>query len=201
MKRTPSMTASMPQADLPNRISHAPNKLAIASFALLLCAPFHVNSAIYKYIDKDGNITFTDKPRNTDAAYELKKINTLKIAPKSDDIVETIPQAEPAEPDKPFTYSQFVITMPSQDENFVNNGGNVVISAALSPSLRYDHKVTLLLNGSQHDKPIKSTSFTLTGMDRGSYEAVLRITDEKGATVATSNAVSFHVKKFFKKAR
>ena len=56
----------------------------------------------------------------------------------------------------------------------------------------------LLLNGAARGAPISSTSFSLDNLDRGEYQAQVKILDKNGKEMGTSDSVTFQVKRHSK---
>lgn len=144
---------------------------------------------VYKYVDKNGNLVFTDEPTAGAEALDVKPVATMPALPT------TPPQREVASAG-PFAYNRIVIVSPENQHHYVNETEPVVVQGAVSPNLRTDDRVQLLLNGAARGAPISSLTFTLDNLERGEYRAQISILDKDGQSMGTSDAVTFQVKRF-----
>lgn len=145
-------------------------------------------ATVYKKVDENGNIIFSDTPMDDAETMEVQPVPTMKL----DKI--RVPQNNKPKKPKAFSYKSVTITAPEQDEVFWNTGGSLTINVQVAPSLRDNHQIQLLLNGEKRAGPSASTSFSLSNLFRGAYNAVAQVVDEKGNVVTSSPAVTFHIK-------
>lgn len=158
--------------------------------ALSLAAPALHAATVYKKVDENGNIIFSDSPMDDSEAMDVPPVPTMKL-----DKIKVPPRTDNnKKAEKPVNYHSVAITAPEQDATFWNNGGNVTISVQVSPSLKRNHKLQLLLNGEKRAGPSASTSFSFSNLFRGSYNAVAQVVDDKGNVLGTSPAITFHIK-------
>lgn len=162
--------------------------LLFVSFFFLQTA---VAETVYKYVDENGNTVFTDEPR--------KGAEVLDVQP-----VPTVPafRVPPSTPERPapaaFKYNKVVIVSPAHQHNFINETETITVQAALSPALRRDDRLQLLLNGAPHGEPASTTQFTLPELPRGQYSAAVNIVGQNGEVLGTSDTVEFYVKRHSK---
>ncbi|HVL00900.1 MAG TPA: DUF4124 domain-containing protein [Dongiaceae bacterium] len=166
-------------------------RIILALLALLIGAQVTLAETVYMYVDENGNKVFTDEPRKGAEELDVKPIPTVPALPTQ------APQKQPPKAG-PFRYNEIVIVTPADQHNFINESAPIVIQAAVSPNLRTEDKVQLLLNGSPHGAPISSTSFTLENLERGEYKTQVRILDKDGKELGISDTVTFQVKRFSK---
>lgn len=158
--------------------------------ALSLAAPTLHAATVYKKVDENGNIIFSDSPMDDSEVMDVPPVPTMKL-----DKIKVTPRAEPGKKDiNAVKYEALTITAPEQDATFWNNGGNVTISVQVKPALAENHRVQLLLNGEKRAGPSASTSFSLSNLFRGSYDAVAQVVDAKGNVLISSPAKTFHIK-------
>ena len=168
---------------------------------LALCALACTAGAqtIYKWVMPDGSIRYSDRPQE-DGAVERQEITIVTSRPEAE--AEASPSASNPDPDgdedveegrAPDTfagYSSFEITSPAQDQAVRDNGGNVTIQLALEPSLEESHVIELFMNRTSLGTG-RTTTITMTNVDRGTHTVQASIRDESGARVATTGAVTF----------
>lgn len=161
--------------------------------ALLISSSAHA-ATVYKKVDENGNLIFSDTPMDDAEAIDVPPVPTLKLdtTPKQPAPTKKTPKAA--------KYENVLITNPAQDETFVNNQGSVTIQVQVSPSLKPEHQLELLFNGVKRAGPSADTSFNFSNLDRGSYSAVAQVVDAKGKVIISSPAVSFHIKRSFVRA-
>ncbi len=165
-------------------------RIALPVFLLLSAASVPAET-VYKYVDENGNLVFTDEPRKGAEALDIKPVATMPALPT------TPPQREKAVAG-PFHYNKVLIVSPENQHNFINESDPIVVQVAVSPNLRTDDRVQLLLNGAPRGAPISSTSFTLDNLERGEYQAQVKILDKDGKEMGSSDSVTFQVKRFSK---
>jgi hypothetical protein len=142
---------------------------------------------VYKVIQPDGTVLFTDSPPADGSAQEVdvRPLNTTPPLASPTDAFDDTPAAELEQ-----SYSEFRITSPGNDETIRDNAGNVNVDLSLKPTLRSGDKIELLING-QSVGGGRSTAITLTEMDRGTHSIQAVVKNSVGKVVARSNSVTF----------
>ena len=156
---------------------------------LLMAAPVSAGS-VYKTVDEEGNVSYTDNPPSEGDRAEpvdLPAINTqpaleVKLKPKE-------------QPPKETGYKEVSILSPAQDATIPPGQRNVVVQVFLEPALKPSHRVQLLHNGNPHGQPAFATSFTIDELIRGMHTLQAQVVDESDAVVASSQTVTIHVKR------
>jgi hypothetical protein len=172
-------------------------------FLLMICAfciSFSAQAAtrIYKTVDEQGNVVFTDVPPKEGEESQQVAVETpntfepAAVAPQGrepwnvDDAGNDT--AEPAT----FSYTSVAIVSPTNDEAVRENAGNVTFDVSLEPELRTGDKVRLLLDGMPEQEG-PQTSFMLTNVDRGTHSATVEVVDDAGKVLTVSDPVTFHL--------
>lgn len=165
--------------------------------AFFLCLMLAVGAAqaqkIYKYTLSNGDVVYSDKPPPADQAEEvqlepLQGFSLPPPPPPTDTSAGT--EADP----EAFSYEAFKVTSPSNDATIRDNGGNVQVSMNLVPGLQNGHSIEIMMDG-QSIGSGKSTSLTLTEVDRGTHTVQAAVKDVDGKEVMRSNSVIFHLKR------
>ncbi len=139
---------------------------------------------IFRVVQPDGTVEFTDVPPSNRPAEEIQvqPLNTMPgIAPAPQTSTQTAENRG---------YSNFRITSPSNEEAIRDNAGNVNVDLKLEPSLRIGDKIALLLDGESFGGG-KATTITLSDMDRGTHNLQAVVKNSSGQVVARSNSVTF----------
>ncbi|HEY5647123.1 MAG TPA: DUF4124 domain-containing protein [Pseudomonadales bacterium] len=171
--------------------------IAFLSIACLVCATNSgaAASRIYRTVDEQGNVVFTDvPPREGEESAQI-----VIEAPNSFDAREATPQTDAwiVEPTDDaaapaFSYETLSIVSPPNDEAVRENAGNVSIVADVNPGLQYGHVMRLLMDGAVVQEG-RQTTFALANVDRGTHVIGLEIIDEQGQVVARSDDSTFHL--------
>lgn len=135
---------------------------------------------VFRVIDEQGNVTFTDNPGRGGEALELAPLPGLPPALRA-----TMPShqtASPAverprgRPGQPFMpYDHFTITLPQQGTRLQE--GMTAVEVMIAPPLREDHQVRLLVNGEISQTALHSDVFWLTGLAVGRHELQAELLD------------------------
>lgn len=155
--------------------------------------PTHAaTSSVYKSVDEDGNVAFSDVPPDSDSkAVEVLPANTFPAAkPQSQ---PRSPRSQDSTTDEP-SYQSITITAPTNELAIRDNAGNVTISVSMEPSLdtTLGHRFRLVLDG----KPLldgTSSNFALANVDRGAHQVVVEAIDAEGNVLIASQPITFHM--------
>jgi hypothetical protein len=157
-----------------------------------MLAAFAGNAAvIYKWIDADGVVHFSDQP--VPGAEKLE----VGQAPRVGTFGEKPPPGltvEKPTPTKPADYTQFQISAPSAEQVFF---GDDPVSAHLNldPALLPHHTITWYLNGSAlSDQSPEAVSIILKQLPRGSYTISASVSDSVSGESRSSDSVNFYVR-------
>lgn len=161
------------------------------SIALLLLVPVAL-AGTYKWVDKDGNVHYSDKPVEGAEAVELPE-------PMVFDAPKVAPRASSGDEAKDDTiqsgYAEFGFISPKDDQVFWATGGEVPVQLGIKPGLRRGHRVLLYFNGElTEESPMAGLGTTLTNAFRGAHTVRAVVVTPAGDEIATAGPVTFHVK-------
>lgn len=150
------------------------------------------NSAtVYKKLDENGNLVFSDEPFEGAEAIDVKPVPTINLnIPQS---LSTPTPATPTTPKAVTAYQSLSITSPQADSSLVNTGGLGTVKVSSQPALQGDHQYKLLING-EHKGTQSNNSFSLDNLFRGAHTAVVQIIKSNGEVVKVSSPVTFYVR-------
>jgi hypothetical protein len=159
---------------------------------LLISLATATHAEVYRSIDKQGNIIFSDTSSDNAEKIELKESYTY-TPPVIIDIVNDDSPPPPVEIAVP-EYS-LVITAPGQNEALRENAGDITIISTITPELNIerDDKLIFSLDGQLKSEVQNATSYTFTNVDRGSHIAVVSVVDITGKVIKSSKSILFHV--------
>jgi hypothetical protein len=162
-------------------------KHLLLTLSLILATGTAQAQNIYKVVQPDGTILFTDSPSPGDDAEQVD-VRPLNISPGPASPTDAFDDSAAVEAEA--VYGEFRITSPGNDESIRDNAGNVNVDLTLKPSLHAGDKIDLLLDG-QSVGGGNSTAITLTDMDRGTHTIQAVVKNSAGQVVARSNSVTF----------
>jgi hypothetical protein len=147
---------------------------------------------IYKWVDQDGVVHYSDQPGSPDA--ELVPYPGLGAAPPDDAAPPDLYQSTPSDqPPAGRTYQSLRILSPTPDEVFFGGDVSVSVQLELDRDLRPGDTVVVFLDG-QRVQESTELSATLTDLARGTHFVRAAVTDEGGSVVITSPQVTFHLR-------
>ncbi|MGH8587676.1 MAG: DUF4124 domain-containing protein [Gammaproteobacteria bacterium] len=149
---------------------------------------------VYRWVDPDGNIQYSDQPRPN--AQVIRIPNAPAAAAPAPPPAAAPAPTDPAAP-KFAGYDKIAVVNPPNDGTVWDNSGNVSIEIAVAPALQgtLGHKLVVLLNGQPLGEPMAATSFTVTNLDRNTYTLQARIVDAGGEVLGESPPSVFHMKR------
>ena len=189
-----------------SRHIHAPNTpsqhmaRSIASTALLLALVSTLLAAVaspsraqqvYRVVDEHGNVSFTDSPS------AIRQSEAQPI---------TIEQTNRAEPVTPIDRSEAntrntqaaisfntQILTPSQNTTIPMGPGDFAVRARVTPSLRQDESVQLLIDDEHYGQPQRHLNWSLTNIFRGAHALQVIRFDANGRELDRSTTVTVYV--------
>ena len=161
----------------------------ISFFVCLLLNLSHSGAQIYKTVDENGNIVFTDQPASADA-------RPLELSPLAA-ISDPVPIAVRPDPalqtrDQPLRY-RISIVSPQQDQTLWGTVGNVPVQVSIRPTLQPGHRVAIYLDGTQVDEMVGGIK-NIGGVDRGTHQISAAVINGSGDQVSNTPRVTFHMK-------
>jgi hypothetical protein len=162
--------------------------IVIAAVTLLL-ASGAVQAEVYRQVDAQGNVTFSDEPSSGAEAIKVRPVTTITL-PKMQDL-EQFEQPQQEQPPGPL-YELVRIVYPRNNEAFTSGNGDVEFSVISSPQLRDGHKYEVTLDG----QPVgQSTSGTILvqQIDRGTHQAGVNIVNRSGVQVGSGTGITFTI--------
>ena len=166
------------------------------SFFLLVTLSVCANADMYKWVDADGNITYSDRPQ-PGASKGEEEVTEIEVPP-----VNTVPAVDTSVLDQPEETNQdsqsgaesIAIISPQNDEAIRENAGNVSISVAVEPVLG-DEIVAIYLDGNEVSRG-QATNVYLQNIDRGTHTVTAEVISAAGDIVTSASPVTFHLLRY-----
>ena len=190
-----------PRPKTPSLTSERAEKLLIAlMLSVCVCAPSY--GAIFRTVDADGNVTFTDQaPKTSDSdsrvvaeEIEVNNPNTFADEAPYQRWEGTVGDASDSAEEGAPSYSLSIVS-PGNDQTIRENSGSVVVRTRVDPGLVAGDKMRLELDGTLTGDSAQSGAFNLTNVPRGTHRARVVIENEKGRRVAESGESVFHLQR------
>jgi hypothetical protein len=170
-----------------------------AMFAIV--ASGSLAAQVYKVVDENGNVTYTDKPpADGTPAMILPEISVVETDYPAEfsTLQDPAGTAEPADNigktprELRQMFSDFRLLSPAQDETFWGTANTVVVSWGANLPYEPGMSVTVMVDGQTHNAEV-SSNLPLT-LDRGEHQVYAVLRDQRGRRVVTSPIVTFNVK-------
>jgi hypothetical protein len=159
--------------------------IALGLSALISAVPAAV---VYKWIDADGVVHFSDQP-----VPGAEKITTSGGSTRGI-LSQPMPGGGAAQPEKPKPRpAQHVsISSPAPDQTFTG-GEQVSASLSVEPALTPSQTVTWTLNGAQVGQDPNATQISLPDLARGTYTIAATVSDSVSGESISADPVTFNV--------
>jgi len=156
----------------------------------VLIISFSAVAALYKGLDAEGNVIYSDKPFNNSKQFTPPSL-TIMDAPK----VQQKKGASKEPEEKEFKYTKFSITAPKNNEVIWNNP-QLMVSLKLSPALNVaaGHTTWLMMDGKPLVKKSRSLLLQINRADRGEHKLQAQIRNKKGKIIKRTKTVTVHIK-------
>lgn len=161
------------------------------TFTALIFSLFFSNIAtaeIYKTVDKNGRITYSDTPPpNTNAKpVELKPINTTPAVVATPNYTPTPTQNMDSPP------YQVQLIAPINGTTLMPNERSVTLSASLNQNLQNGDVFVYKIDGEIITKTTEF-SYSYNEPPRGEHSLTVEVVNTEGTTLAQSNAINLSV--------
>lgn len=159
---------------------------------MIICAS---NAQIYKWIDNQGGVHFSDTPQKG------AQIITLPDEQNSSSLPSVTPQTA-TKSNKlhdhtlvklKHSYTKMEIVRPESGATIRNNQGFVTVTAQTEPDLFPGDKLQLLYDNAALGAPQKNPVFEINGMYRGSHTLAVQVMDEAGNAIDSSDPITIYV--------
>lgn len=164
--------------------------ILLTGITLILSAP--ASAEVYRQVDAQGNVTYTDEPSDQSPAepVEIKPTTTITL-PKPAAVRQPEQLREKVQKEGS-AYSSVRFTAPEDQKAFWSGSGDVSFQVTSSPGLKNGHKYEVTLDG-QPVGQTASDTVNVSNIYRGTHQAGVSIVDSSGVTIKTGDTISFTV--------
>lgn len=162
---------------------------------VLLAVSAHADE-IYRTVDENGNVVFTDKPspeqRKSAQPVEVQPPNTFN----TEEATVSSGGLRSQSNDDGGTGHVLLITAPENDATVRANNGNVDVVAKVSPAPKRGQQLVLLMDGTPVGVQPEGDTWHLQNIDRGAHVLTLHLVDPNtGEALAQSAPSTFYLQR------
>jgi len=159
------------------------SKFIVVVVAIMIALIGSANAyTVYKKVNKDGSVQYSDKPFPGAIKVKLPPVNTQDPIIKQPDFEPPTNQAQ----DKKVNASIDIIT-PNNGDSVRDNAGNLTIMVQKQLPDKKTYLTQLLINDRPYSKPFKGTVLKVKNMDRGIIKIKVQLQNSSGNVLATSS--------------
>lgn len=160
---------------------------------LSLLAAGGVLAQAYKWVDEDGVVHFSDRPREGAEQVELQRAPRRPASPPTTARRAAAGQSQQdsAAPQQPFRYESLTIGAPLAEETLWNIEGVLNVRLNLQPALQSGHRIRVYFDG--EPRMVNRTTFQINEVYRGVHNIQAEILDESGNLMIRSMPNRFYV--------
>ncbi len=169
---------------------------------LLFLFPLACQADIYKTIDANGNVTYSDRPSANATVISLPKANTTSATPTATPPSSSEAQSTTSEEvasalsgdkkDGRKPYTKFAIASPADQES-IQNQPILNVSLEVEPTLQAGDVIQVYVDGAPMGNASHATEFNLTIPYRGTHILSAILFDKDMHVMAKSNSITIYV--------
>lgn len=142
-------------------------------------------AAVYKWVDKDGVVHYSDEPVNNSEVVQFKSNTQNLVAP-------VFPQNTSISNDSqkdstPLTQYTIGIQSPQEEDTIRDNNGDITIMANISPDLNSGDLLVILMDGKVMGTAQTTPIFSLKNIPRGEHTFMIKAIAQNGRQLASSS--------------
>jgi hypothetical protein len=179
-------------------------KILLILFFLFACSTF---ADVYKSIDAQGNVIYSDTPQNAQAEkidlpeeHAGEALTTTPAEQQAAASEESHEGGEAANPDQTLIvkaekkpYTKFSILSPANGET-IQNQPNIMVEISIDPPLQEGDMIQIYLDNNPWGPPAHASQFQFTKPDRGTHQISAKLIGDNNTVLkdSGSNTVYIH---------
>ncbi len=173
--------------------------LLVAFLLTIVVSP--LTAQVYKIVDKDGNVTYTDKPPvDGTKPLDLPPLSVIETPDYGKTARQEAEEAVAAGGEKEVPlrtmrnqFRDFAIISPLQEESVWHPEGPISIAWSSSNQLLEGMTVQIFLDGQQQANTT-APMIPVNGLERGEHTVTATIKDARKRTIATAEPITFFIR-------
>jgi hypothetical protein len=160
---------------------------SVIAIALFWCAAGALQAEVYRWIDANGNVVFSDQAKPGAERIDVAPLSTINLPSRA-----PAPESPRRKADtESVSYKKVNITFPEPNATFHSGNGSFIVTTEIEPALSSAHELRLLLNGKVYATG-RSGNFAMTHIDRGTHTLQVQIV-ERDKVIQESPEISFTI--------
>jgi hypothetical protein len=157
---------------------------------MLLASSLALATTVYKWVDEDGVVHYSDQPHPNAEKVQLK--NPQTYAPGASPAASG-PPVPPVPAQTPTVYKGCAITAPSNQADYANVD-SLTVAVQTQPALHAGDQIYVLLDGQALNSGAPTgAQFTLSPVDRGEHTLQAVVKGSDGTVVCQTASVTYNV--------
>ena len=161
---------------------------------LALCVGVLAQDRVYKRVNPDGSVDYSDQPTEDTKVMKVPKDSTFTM-PSTPPLSSSRSSKPNTEADPAAIYESIEITAPENDEAIRSNEGRVTAIAKSVPMARKGHSYRWSMDGRVLEQKVSSPILQMINTNRGTHNLEVAIVDSSGNTLITSDTIVFHLQR------
>ncbi|MCX4190100.1 DUF4124 domain-containing protein [Methylophaga sp. OBS3] len=168
---------------------------------ILLFTAITATAGVYRSVDENGNVVFTDQPAENAEKIVLPQASVYTPVDVPEEITsnEFDDQSEQLDGEDmpPAPSYALQIVSPQDDQAIRVNDGNLTVNIQIQPALNQQRGdlIQLQMDGLPYGDPRPSLSFGLPNVDRGTHTLSAVVMNINGEVLANSPEIKFHLQR------
>ncbi len=161
----------------------------IVLIILLAISMTSIAEVVYKSVNEDGKVIFSDRFDNGAKAIKVKPAQSIEYS-NQPEFISSKSRKKKAEQ----YYKNVTIEHPVVDSTVLSNPGSLTVTISVNPLLLSQHELKLSLDGEVVSRA-RELSVLLENIDRGAHSINVEIIDTNNKTVFTGKPVTFYMRR------
>lgn len=168
---------------------------------LLAIIPAICFSAVYKWVDENGKIHYSDTPKTVgEKPIDLPEATTYSPPPQSG-IESSSKEDKKKQNNETFQgYKSISITSPKDGDSIHSAPGNITFNVSIEPAIQEGHAIQIYVDGKKAAQE-SGTTITANYLDRGSHSVSASVVDGAGTKLLTSPNITVYLHRVINKAK
>ena len=171
------------------------NLLSKNLLLISLVASGTANAELYKGIDAEGEVEYSDKPFSDAEKFEAPPVSVVETPhDKNKKILTEEVAKKQINKHAENKYTNFHIVSPKNKQSIWNDP-ELTVSLHLKPALNFEkkHTIWLLLDGQPLEKNSESLSIPTGRLERGEHKLQAQVRDHKGKLIIHTQAIVVYI--------
>lgn len=154
-----------------------------------------VNSAIYRWQDKNGDLHFSDVPRPGAQEIKLQEAQSYNSPQATDPASNISDKNKKADPSEQIKYKTVEVSYPSHKQTLKNNTGIIQVKVKIEPELAENNMIQFFYDGIASGSPQTLNTHEVNNVNRGVHTVSANIIDESSNVVAKTSTITFYMQR------